>query len=101
MGSLPPSGPMSSGCFRGSIQRLIGVTVRIERVDDLPPKRSWMRPAAALRHTRVILPMKFGGAVTGLLTFATTERERAWPPDLVVRFEFVARLFASALGRER
>ena len=79
-----------------------GVTVRLERVDNLPVEASI--DAATLRqyHTKssVVVPMKFGGAVTGLLTFATTEREHAWPDDLVARFELVARLFASALGRK-
>ena len=79
-----------------------GVTVRLERVADLPVEA--FVDAATLRHdhtrSSVVVPMKFGGAVTGLLTFAMTERERAWPDDLVARFELIARLFASALGRK-
>ena len=59
--------------------------------------------AASFRHygtkANVILPMRFAGAVTGMLSFATTGRERDWPPELVTGLEFVARIFTAALGR--
>ena len=64
------------------------------RVDDLPPEAAL--DAANFRRfgtkSNVILPLRFAGGVTGMLSFAMTGRERDWPPDPVMRLEFVARI---------
>ena len=90
------------GLFPWLMQRLLGGTTHVmARVDDLPPEAAV--DAASFRHygtrANVILPLKFAGAVTGILSFATTRLERDWPPELVMRLEFVARIFTAALGR--
>ncbi len=78
-----------------------GTTLVMARIGDLPPEAAV--DAASFRHygtkANVILPMRFAGAVTGMLSFATTERERDWPPELLTSLEFVARIFTAALGR--
>ena len=78
-----------------------GTTLVMARIGDLPPEAAV--DAASFRHygtkANVILPMRFAGAVTGMLSFATTERERDWPPELLTSLEFVAHIFSAALGR--
>jgi transcriptional regulator with GAF, ATPase, and Fis domain len=60
---------------------------------------------AALRrfgtHSTVAVPLSAHGTVFGCLTFATTRRARAWPGELVTRFELIAQIFATALARRQ
>ena len=82
---------------------LAGETVAIASLDDLPAEAA--ADLAALRrfgtHSTVAVPLSAHGTVFGCLTFATTRRARAWPGELVTRFELIAQIFAKALARRQ
>lgn len=49
----------------------------------------------------VVIPLVAEGAVLGVLSFATTRAERAWPDDVVKGFRMVAEMMANAIVRAR
>jgi signal transduction histidine kinase len=78
-------------------------TVRITRLDDLPPEAATDRQhlqALDLRSA-VVLPLVSGSAVLGFLSVGMTQTERAWPNDLVAQLQLLAEVFAHALERRR
>jgi signal transduction histidine kinase len=80
-----------------------GKAVRFSRVDELPAEAAIDRASYARAGTRskVSLPLRAGGPMLGVLTFASVRREYAWPDELVERLHLLSQAFASALERKR
>jgi signal transduction histidine kinase len=77
-----------------------GATVRLP--EDLPAEAG--EPPAFLGpglQSHLAIPLAVGGSVIGALGFATFQRRRAWPEELVPRLRLVGEVFANALQRQR
>lgn len=81
-----------------------GRTIVVSKVEDLPAEavqeRQFMLSEAGPK-SNVTLPLKVGGNVIGLITFASLSREREWSQDVVQRLELIAGILANALMRKR
>jgi signal transduction histidine kinase len=85
-------------------QRLArGDVVRFSRPDELPGAAALDRATFEHAGTRstVLLPLRAGGPMLGVLSFGSVRAERAWPDDLVGRLRLLSEAFASALQRRR
>jgi signal transduction histidine kinase len=84
----------------GRLRRGDGVCVA--RLADLPPEATSDREQFAALGTRsiVVLPLVVGGATVGGFA-CSTQREREWPAELVVRLRLLADIFAVVLMRRR
>jgi signal transduction histidine kinase len=99
-----PAGPMDTLTYFPWVteQVLRGEIVLLNTLDDLPAEAVRDRETLERFATRssAIFPIRIGGEVVALLTFATTSRPRDWPAALVTRLGLVAHLFGSALSRK-
>ena len=70
---------------------------------SFPRRRRSIGPATSASGTRsqVSLPLRAGGPMLGVLSFASVRRERAWPDELVERLRLLSEAFAGALERRR
>jgi transcriptional regulator with GAF, ATPase, and Fis domain len=82
---------------------LAGETVVLDRVDSAPATAEADAASFSRFGTKstVVVPLKTHDAILGVLSFATTREARAWPGELVARFERIAQVFAKALARGR
>src|SRR5512139_673384 len=82
-------------------QTALGRTVALASLDDLPAEAARDREIYRLLDTKSTLtvPLRMGGGVIGVVTFATIRAERAWPEPPIERFQTIARLFAEVLAR--
>jgi len=80
-----------------------GELVRFSRVDELPTEAAIDRASYQRAGTRskVLLPLRAGGSILGVLSFGSVRRRLAWPDELVERLHLLSQAFASALERKR
>ncbi len=80
-----------------------GELVRFSRVDELPTEAAIDRASyeRAGTHAKVLLPLRAGGPILGVLSFGSVRRPLAWPDELVERLHLLSQAFASALERKR
>ncbi len=99
-----PAGPMDTQTYFPwvSERMLRGEVVLLDTLDALPPEAARDRETLERFATRssAIFPIRLGGEVLAVITFATTTRPRDWPAALVTRLELVAQVFGSALARK-
>jgi PAS domain S-box-containing protein len=78
-------------------------TVIIADVEALPTEAALDQESLRSSGTRlaVMLPLYIGGNLAGSLTFESSREQKQRLSDLVKHFEFVARVFTSALTRNR
>src|SRR2546422_9784123 len=103
-GLAEPPRVMDEDQFPWSAEKLQGgELVRFSRVDELPREAAIDRASYQRVGTRskVSLPLRAGGPVLGVLSFAAVRGERAWPDELVERLHLLSQAFASALERKR
>jgi signal transduction histidine kinase len=90
--------------FPWTAERLArGELVRFSRLDELPQEAATDRASYQRVGTRskVLLPLRAGGPIVGVLSFGAVRDERAWPDELVERLNLLSQAFASALQRKR
>jgi PAS domain S-box-containing protein len=77
--------------------------MRVRSLDDLPPeaieqtdyhRRSGIRSSLGI-------PLRVGGRIVCLITFAAFRSTREWPDDLIARLKVVGEVMAQALVRKR
>ena len=80
-----------------------GEVVRFARIDELPEEAAIDRRSFERAGTRakVLLPLRAGGPMLGVLSFGSVRGERLWPDELVERLRLLSEAFASALERKR
>jgi FixJ family two-component response regulator/signal transduction histidine kinase len=99
-----PRGPYDASLpwFLGELRA--GRTVALATIpDDLPPEAS-----AEVEHCRRIglrshlsIPLRLGGRVIGVLSFAGLRSARTWPEEVVTRLTIIGEVFANAMSRAR
>jgi signal transduction histidine kinase len=97
-----PEGTNLTDLFPHTAARVLnGHSVIFTSPEELPPEAATDIETFRRFGTRssAVLPLRAGGRVIGVMTFATTHEARAWPPAVVQRLELVAGVFASALYR--
>ncbi|MDN8615029.1 ATP-binding protein [Variovorax ginsengisoli] len=71
--------------------------------DELPPEA--IEEAEHCRRTglrsHISIPVRIGGRVTSVLSFAAVRRERSWPPEMVDRLRIVGDLIGSSVALAR
>jgi signal transduction histidine kinase len=90
--------------FPWTAERLArGELVRFSRLDELPQEAAIDRASYQRVGTRskVLVPLRAGGPIVGVLSFGAVRDERAWPDELVERLNLLSQAFASALQRKR
>ena len=80
-----------------------GEVVRFSRVAELPEaaaidRASFERVGAG---SQVLIPLRTGGPILGVLSFASVRAGHAWPDDLVERLRLLSEAFAGVLDRRR
>lgn len=80
-----------------------GEVVRFSRLADLPEAAAIDRASFERRGTRstLLIPLRAGGAILGVLSFASVRDGHAWPVDLVARLRLLSEAFAGVLDRRR
>ena len=80
-----------------------GEVVRFSRLADLPEAAAVDRASFERRGTRskVLIPLRAGGPILGVLSFASVRDGHVWPDDLVERLRLLSEAFASVLDRRR
>ena len=102
-GVVPAPGVFASEAWPWVLGRVRGGdSVSLARLADLPPEATGDRQAFAALGTQsiVILPLVVGGATVGAFA-CSTQRERAWPAEFVLRLRLLADIFAVVLMRRR
>jgi transcriptional regulator with GAF, ATPase, and Fis domain len=79
-----------------------GETFVLFRIEDLPAEAAADKDMFRRIGTKstVLIPLRAGGVVNGVLTFAAMQQERTWAGPLVQRLHLVADVFSSALARK-
>jgi signal transduction histidine kinase len=80
-----------------------GEVVRFSRLAELPEaaaidRASFERVGAG---SQVLIPLRTGGPILGVLSFASVRAGHAWPDDLVERLRLLSEAFAGVLDRRR
>jgi len=80
-----------------------GEVVRFSRLADLPEAAAVDRASFERRGTRskVLIPLRAGGPILGVLSFASVRDGHVWPDDLVERLRLLSEAFAGVLDRRR
>ena len=80
-----------------------GEVVRFARLAELPEAASIDRASFERAGTRskVLIPLRAGGPILGVLSFASVHAGHAWPDDLVERLRLLSEAFAGVLDRRR
>jgi PAS domain S-box-containing protein len=80
-----------------------GKVMRVQSIEDLPPEA--IEQIAYHRRVGIRsslgLPLRVGGRVVGVITFAAFRSMRKWPDDLIARLKVVGEVMAQALMRKR
>jgi signal transduction histidine kinase len=103
-GLTEPPQVLAAGGFPWVAEKLRrGEIVRFSRLDELPKDAVIDRANFERVGTRskVSLPLRAGGPMLGVLSFASVRGERAWPDELVERLRLLSEAFAGALERKR
>jgi signal transduction histidine kinase len=89
--------PWVSGRLRG------GEVVRFSRLAELPEAAAIDRASFERVGTRskVLIPLRTGGPILGVLSFGSVRDGYAWPDDLVERLRLLSEAFAGVLDRRR
>jgi signal transduction histidine kinase len=85
-------------------ERLLGGEVlRFSRLAELPEAAAIDRASFERVGTRstVLIPLRTGGPILGVLSFASVRAGYAWPDDLVERLRLLSEAFAGVLDRRR
>ena len=84
-------------------QLIRGKPVVINQVEDLPPEAEKERQFYLVKGMKSVLsiPILSGGKDLGACVLVSTRAERAWPEELVKRFQLITDVFANALQRKR
>jgi PAS domain S-box-containing protein len=72
-------------------------------IDDLPPEaieQTEYHRRVGIRSS-LGLPLRVGGRIVGVITFAAFRSTRKWPDDLIARLKVVGEVMAQALMRKR
>jgi signal transduction histidine kinase len=80
-----------------------GEVVRFSRLAELPEAATIDRASFERVGTRskLLIPLRTGGPILGVLSFASVRRGYTWPDDLVDRLRFLSEAFAGVLDRRR
>ena len=77
--------------------------MRVQSIEDLPPEA--IEQIAYHRRVGIRsslgLPLRVGGRIVGVITFASFHSTRKWPDDLIARLKVVGEVMAQALARKR
>jgi PAS domain S-box-containing protein len=80
-----------------------GKIMRVQSIEDLPPEA--IEQIAYHRRVGIRsslgLPLRVGGRIVGVITFASFHSTRKWPDDLIARLKLVGEVMAQALMRKR
>ncbi len=93
--------------WRGSgwwqAQLAAGETVRIERLDDLPPEAAGEARSLAEGGVKshLAVPLSIGDSARGAFTVDQILEETAWTDEAVRQVQLIGELFTEALGRGR
>ena len=80
-----------------------GKVIRVQSIDDLPPEaieQIEYHRRVGIRSS-LGLPLRVGGRIVGVITFAAFRSTRKWPDDLIARLKVVGEVMAQALMRKR
>jgi C4-dicarboxylate-specific signal transduction histidine kinase len=82
---------------------IAGETVVYSNPDELPREfdRDLKQMGALTPKSFVAIPMVVGGVTVGAVGFATQNRFRTWPRQILRRLHLVAEIFSNALQRQR
>lgn len=80
-----------------------GEVVRFSRLEELPEAAAIDRGSFERvgTHSKVLIPLRAGGPVLGVLSFGSVRDGYAWPDDLVERLRLLSEAFAGVLDRRR
>ena len=80
-----------------------GEVVRFSRLEELPEAAAVDRASFTRAGTRskLLIPLRNGRSILGVLSFAAVRRGYIWPDDLVDRLRFLSQAFAGVLDRRR
>jgi signal transduction histidine kinase len=80
-----------------------GEVVRFARLDELPAAAAIDRASFARGGTcsKVLIPLRTGGPILGVLSFGSVRDGYVWPDDLVERLRLLSEAFAGVLDRRR
>ena len=80
-----------------------GKVMRVRSIEDLPPEA--IEQIAYHRRVGIRsslgLPLRVGGRIVGVITFAAFRSTRKWPDDLIARLKVVGEVMAQVLMRKR
>lgn len=80
-----------------------GRIVTMSDPDDLPPEA--IDEAAHCRsiglRSHLSIPVRIGGRVTGVISFAAVHKARTWPPELVARLKIIGEVMGSTVALAR
>jgi PAS domain S-box-containing protein len=99
--SVPAELPLDK--FPTLAERLLqGETILITDVKELPTEATAEQTLFAELGTisLAVLPLKAGGELFGIISFASTKRRVHWTADLVERLTLLAEIFSNALMRK-
>ncbi|MBN1105701.1 MAG: PAS domain S-box protein [Deltaproteobacteria bacterium] len=84
-------------------QLIQGKMVVINRVEDLPPEATNERRLCRVKGMKSLLsvPLPSGGKILGSCVLVSTHAERAWPEELLQRFQLITEVFANTLQRKQ
>jgi formate hydrogenlyase transcriptional activator len=80
-----------------------GEVVRFARLEELPEAAMIDRASFERVRTRskLMIPLRTGGRILGVLSFAAVSDTYVWPDDLVERLRLLSEAFAGVLDRRR
>ena len=80
-----------------------GKVVRFSRLAELPEAAAIDRASfeRAGARSKVLIPLRTGGPILGVLSFGAVRDGYAWPDDLVERLRLLSEAFAGVLDRRR
>lgn len=99
---LPPRPPQPVSAAQSfpwsRAKSLSGEIAAFATVDEIPDAVE----RESVRHydtkSRLAIPLSIGGRVAGVVAFAASREERAWPRELIERLSLVASIFGSAIA---
>jgi hypothetical protein len=80
-----------------------GETVQLHDVGALSDDDRYTKELHERFHTKSVLsiPISVEGSTMGVLFFATTQRRRNWPTELIPRLRLFGEVFVNAMARRR